>query len=92
VISTAIHSHTAAVSRFRKLGMESAYHEFFGDTQGAERHPTLWFRKNKDNPYHVDYVFMSRPLLSKLRTVVVGRCDDWLTSSDHAPVLVEIDL
>jgi exodeoxyribonuclease-3 len=85
-------SHTAAVSRFRKLGLESAYHEFFGDTQGAKRHPTLWFRKNRNNPYHVDYVFMSRPLLSKLKTVVVGHCDDWLSSSDHAPVLVELDL
>ena len=86
-------NHTAAVERFRKLGMESAYHVFFGIPQGAERrHPTLWFRKNKDNPYHIDYAFLNRPLLSKLRNVVVGPCEDWLSSSDHAPVLVELDL
>jgi exonuclease III len=87
-----LNNHTAAVGRFRKLGLESAYHEFFEDSQVAERHPTLWFRKNKDNHYHIDYAFLSRPLLSKLRNVVVGPCDDWLSFSDHAPVLVELDL
>jgi len=85
-------NHSAAVERFRKLGMESAYHVFSGEPQGAERHPTLWFRKKKDNPYHIDYAFLSRPLLSKLKGVVVGRCEDWLSLSDHAPVLVELDL
>lgn len=84
-------SHTAAVSRFRKLGLESACHQFFGHSQGAEPHPTLWFRKNKQNPYHVDYVFLSRQLLSKLKSVTVGDCDGWVASSDHSPVLVEID-
>jgi exodeoxyribonuclease III len=85
-------NHSAAVERFRKLGMESAYHVSSGNPQGAERHPTLWFRKNKKTAYHIDYAFLSRPLLSKLRNVVVGRCDDWLSFSDHAPVLVELDL
>ncbi len=46
----------------------------------------------KDTAYHIDYAFLSRPLLSKLRSVVIGRCDDWLSLSDHAPVLVELDL
>ena len=85
-------NHTAAVERFRKLGLESAYHKFFGETQGRERNPTLWFMKNKTKPYHIDYAFLSRSLLPKLKSVVVGRCDDWLSLSDHAPVLVEIDL
>jgi exodeoxyribonuclease-3 len=86
-------SHTAAVSRFRKLGMESAYHEFFGDTQGAERHPTYWTStKVKDAPYHIDFVFLSLPLLSKLRNVEVGSHHEWRSSSDHVPVLAEIDL
>lgn len=85
-------NHSAAVERFRKLGMQSAYHVFSGNPQGVERDPTLWFRKNTDNPYHVDYVFLSRRLLPKLRNVVIGGCDDWLSLSDHAPVLVELDL
>jgi exonuclease III len=85
-------NHTQAVERFRKLGMESAYHRFFGVAQGAEEHPTLWFRKNKHNTFHIDYVFLSQQLLPKLKGVAVGRCDDWLTFSDHASVLVDLDL
>jgi len=88
----ATQSHSAAVERFRKLGMASAYHEFSGEPQGAERHPTFWFRKNKRTVYHLDYAFLSRELLAKLKNVVVGHSDDWLSSSDHAPVLVELDL
>jgi len=86
-------NHSAAIDRFRKLGLESAYHVFSGDRQGAERqHPTHWQRKNRDAPYHVDYAFLSRALMSKLSDVVIGRSDDWLSLSDHAPVLVDLDL
>lgn len=85
-------SHSAAVDRFRKLGLESAYHKFYGELQGAERQPTLWFRKNKGTTYHVDYTFLSRPLVSKLRGVRVGGSEDWLSFSDHAPVVVELGL
>lgn len=86
-------NHSAAVDRFRKLGLESAYHVFSGVSQGAEqRHPTHWNMKKKDRAYHVDYAFLSRPLLSRLKNVVVGSCDDWLSLSDHAPVLVELNL
>jgi exonuclease III len=87
-----LNNHSAAVDRFRKLGLESAYHVFSKEPQGAERHPTLWFRKNIATDYHIDYAFLSRPLVSKLRGVEVGRCEDWLSLSDHAPVLVELDL
>jgi exonuclease III len=85
-------NHSSAVERFRKLGMESAYHVLFEIPHGAERHPTEWHMKNKEKLYHVDYVFLSCHLLPKLRNVAVGSCDDWLSSSDHAPVLVELDL
>jgi len=85
-------SHSAAVERLSKLGLESAYHAFSGEPQGAERHPTFWFRKNGDTVFHIDYAFLSRQLLSKLKGVVVGRCNDWLPVSDHAPVLVDLNL
>jgi exonuclease III len=85
-------NHSAAVERFRNLGMESAYHIFFGMSQEEESDPTHWNMKKKDAAYHIDYAFLSRQLLPKLKNVVVGRCDDWLSLSDHAPLLVELDL
>jgi len=90
--SYGVKSHSAAVDRLRRLGLESAYHEFFRDHQGKERHPTLWFMKKKRATYHIDYAFLSPPLLSKLRRVVVGRRDKWISFSDHAPVLIELEL
>jgi len=87
-----INDHSAAVGRLRKLGMESAYHAFFKQTQGAEEHPTFWFTKNTNKVYHLDYAFLSEELFSKLKRVEVGHHKDWLSLSDHAPMLVELDV
>jgi exodeoxyribonuclease III len=87
-----INDHSAAVGRLRKLGLESAYHGFFKQTQGAEKHPTFWFTKNKKKVYHLDYIFLSGQLFPKLKHVEVGHHKDWLSFSDHAPVLVDLDL
>jgi exodeoxyribonuclease-3 len=87
-----IKSHTAAVERLLELGLESAYHKTFACAQGTEQHPTFWLTKNKNRPYHTDYVFLSGSLLSKCKKVEVGGCDQWLSLSDHAPVFVELDV
>jgi exodeoxyribonuclease-3 len=87
-----IKNHSAAVERFRRLGMQSAYHSASDVSHGAELHPTLWFTKNKKKAYHIDYAFLSRRLLSKVKRVEVGHSDHWISFSDHAPVLVELDL
>jgi exonuclease III len=86
-----INSHSDAVERFRKLGFKSAYHEYFQGAQGAERHPTYWHTKKKTKPFHIDYVFLSAKLSSRLKRVEVGHHKDWLSCSDHAPVVVELD-
>lgn len=86
-----INSHSDAVERFRKLGFKSAYHEYFRGVQGAERHPTYWHTKNRNKPFHIDYVFLSGELLPKLKRVAVGRSNHWLSFSDHAPVIVDLD-
>src|SRR5882724_1176010 len=85
-------NHSAAVERFRKLGLESAYHAASDVSHGAERHPTFWFTKNKKKAYHIDYAFLSRQLLSGIKRVEVGHSDNLISFSDHAPVLVELEL
>jgi hypothetical protein len=57
-----VKNHSAAVERFRKLGLESSYHVFSGDSQGAEQYPTHWNMKKKTAAYHIDYAFLSRPI------------------------------
>jgi endonuclease/exonuclease/phosphatase family metal-dependent hydrolase len=87
-----INDHSAAVGRLRELGMESAYHAFFKQSQGTEKHPTFWFTKNTKKVYHIDYAFLSEELFSKLKRVEVGHHKDWLSLSDHAPMLVELHM
>jgi endonuclease/exonuclease/phosphatase family metal-dependent hydrolase len=85
-----VNNHSAAVERFRKLGLQSAYHVFSGDSQGAERQATHWNMKQRTAAYHIDYAFLSQSLVSKLRNVELGGRDDWLSISDHASMLVEL--
>lgn len=85
-------SHSEAVRRFKILGLDSAYHRATGEAHGAEKQATIYFRKSKAAPYHIDYAFLSEALLDGLRSVTVGTYEDWISLSDHAPVLVDFDL
>ena len=44
-----------------------------------------------DDPYHIDYIFCSNPILSKITNVEVGSSEEWLERSDHVPIWVEIE-
>ena len=66
----------------------SAYHYFFNHEQGKEIHPTLYMYRYKNKPYHIDYCFASKIILSKLKVVEIGEHEDWCKHSDHVPVIV----
>ena len=86
-------NHAAAVAVSATLGLVSAYHAFFGLEQGAERHPTLYWRdRSRSGPkYHIDYVFVPRTSVRLLHHVRVGSYAKWIGKglSDHAPVIVD---
>jgi hypothetical protein len=69
-------------------GFVSSYHHTRGCERGAEPDPTLWWTRNTDKPYHIDYTFVSRP--EAVQTVTVGTHSDWLSYSDHSPVTVDL--
>ena len=89
-------SHARAVAAFGRLGLVSAYHAFEGVDQGFEQHPTFYWRTRSEDgaTYHIDYVFVPRTALAGLRSVRVGSRADWISTglSDHAPVIVDVDL
>jgi exodeoxyribonuclease-3 len=74
----------------------SAYHLAHGEEQGSETIPTLYWRdRRKDGPtYHIDYVFVPAAWMPRMREVRVGTFDDWcgVGLSDHAPIVVDIDV
>jgi len=72
-------------------GFVSAYHFRNNDCErGKEPDPTLWWTRNADKPYHIDYTFV-RPS-SAIRDVTVGSEDDWLAHSDHSPMTVDLQI
>lgn len=71
-------------------GFVSAYHFKRRCGRGAEPEQTLWWRKNVDASYHIDYTFV-RPG-DAVEAVAVGSYEDWITYSDHPPMTVNLRL
>jgi len=70
-----------------KLGFKSSYHSFFNEEFGRENSPTLFHQKNLTKPFHIDYAFIKG---FKLKSVEIGKPDEWLAVSDHMPMIIEI--
>jgi len=89
-------NHAEAVAVLDGYGLVSAYHESRRESQGGERTPTHYWRdRKKDGPtYHIDYVFLPRAWLSRVREMNVGTFEEWCGSglSDHVPLLVDVSL
>jgi endonuclease/exonuclease/phosphatase family metal-dependent hydrolase len=84
-------SHSRLVQRLAALGLVSAYHAARSVAHGSEKEKTLYWRGNAEQSYHVDYVFLPRDWLPRLRTCSVGDPAKWLPLSDHAALVVELD-
>ncbi len=89
-------NHANTLAACARLGLASAYHIFESVDHGAERHPTFYWRvRTEDGPtFHIDYVFVPRANADQLRSVTIGTRAEWISSglSDHAPVIVDLDL
>ena len=76
------------MSQLEHRGYVSAYHFHQGCARGAEPQPTLWWTRNADKPYHVDYTFVSPR--EAIEFVHLGSHTDWLAHSDHSPMTVDL--
>jgi exodeoxyribonuclease III len=78
-----------------EFGLISAWHAVRGEPHGRETVPTLYWRdRAKDGPtYHIDYVFLPSRWIGGVQ-VDIGAFETWCGAglSDHAPVIVDIDL
>ena len=83
-------NHSDVVNILAERGLVSGYHEFFGEAQGAESRPTIYFYRHADRPFHIDYIFIPREWATRLKTVDVGEYEIWSKLSDHCPVTVDI--
>ena len=81
-------NHSNVVKLLEDKGIFSSYHLHHKQTQGTEKHPTLYMYRHKDKPYHIDYCFVSTDMAERLHSVEVGDYDFWIKYSDHVPVIV----
>jgi len=81
-------NHSNVVKRLENKGIYSCYHLHHQQTQGKEKHPTLYMYRHRDKPYHIDYCFVSADMAKKIHSVEIGDYDCWRKYSDHMPVIV----
>jgi exonuclease III len=82
-------NHSDVVNELKEIGIESFYHKVTGEQQGKESKPTLYFQRKLERPYHIDYVFGSIEFESTLTKLEVGTAENWLSVSDHMPIITE---
>lgn len=85
-------NHSSVVGKLAAKKIFSTYHKFYGYSQGAEQHPTLFMYRHQNKPYHIDYCFASTDFIENLKNVEVGTYNDWTQYSDHKPLAVTFEL
>jgi exodeoxyribonuclease-3 len=87
-------THWMAVEELGALGLTSAYDHTRNVAQGGEleSEPTIYWRdRTLEGPrYHIDYCFVPHRWLNGA-SVVVGAFEDWISVSDHVPLVVDLN-
>lgn len=85
------------IDLLKKYSIYSTYHSIpdaiFGTNVvfGKEKNPTLFLLKNKDKPYHIDYIFASKNFIDNTESCYIGKYKEWIALSDHMPVFAEYE-
>ena len=74
--------------RFVDLGFVSNYHKLKGEDFGKESSATFFHTKKESKKYHIDYIYSKNLVPFELK---VGSYSDWISYSDHSPLIAELD-
>lgn len=85
-------NHSDVVKRLEDKNIFSIYHRHFDSHQGKEKHPTFFLQRSQNKPYHIDYCFTSADFYDRLINIEIGTYENWMTYSDHTPVIVNFDI
>jgi exodeoxyribonuclease-3 len=79
---------SAAFSMLQEAGLVSAYHHVHEVSFGNEPHPTHYFRRKPEQPFHIDFCFVPQAWTKKGLKAQVVLGPEWDSISDHFPILV----
>ena len=82
-------NHTSMVGELKKFGLASAYHSLNKQEHGSEKEHTFYLNYKLEKPFHLDYIFAPEIWRERMR-LEVGSHSDWLSLSDHCPLIMEI--
>jgi exonuclease III len=85
-------NHSDVVRKLAEKNIHSIYHRYFNSEQGKEKHPTFFLQVNQNKTYHIDYCFASADLVESVNSVEIGAYEDWITESDHSPLVINFAL
>lgn len=78
-------NHTDVIGQLENISMQSLYHAKYSEQQGKESIPTFYLHRNKNKPYHIDYMFLNSTLINNAE-FTIHTDDHWLDLSDHRPL------
>lgn len=76
------------VKKLEALGLQSVYHKSQGLPHGKEIVKTYFHTKKLHSGHHIDYAAFLRGISA---SIAIGREEDWLTHSDHMPLILDIE-
>jgi exonuclease III len=79
-------THSDVVNYLLERNIYSLYHYYYNEKRGEETQATHYFRKERERPFHIDYIFSSKCFLDRLNKIELGKYDDWIQYSDHLPI------
>jgi len=86
-----VHSHNNIIEKLNEYNIESVYHKYNNCINGNEKDPTLLWKMDINNLFHIDYCFISKNY--KIISVNVGSIKEWEVNklSDHCPLIIEVE-
>ena len=81
-------NHSDFVNFLKEYQIESIYHLYFKVDHGSENHPTFFLQRNFEKSYHIDYCFCSLNFFLKIDDIIVGKFEEWISYSDHVPLII----
>lgn len=82
-------NHSDVVKILNENGIFSIYHDYNKEQQGSESISTYYMHRNQSKGYHIDYMFSPNNLKNRIENFEIGSIN-WLTLSDHLPLICDI--
>lgn len=81
-------SHGKVLNELKQKKLVSAYHSVYLESQGFETENTFYLYRHLNRGYHIDHCFAAK---DKIKKYEILDKNEWLSMSDHIPLLLEID-